>query len=561
MVASSVEEQQQAPSERAKDGPRRRRHLTVAYEDPFSFWTDFRETQRTGVLLLRPPFADGAPALECRIDISVPRFGRFGPLEGQVVRELEGGAFAVRILELPDRLSAALQELSAWVERTKEWLVSTGGVAEPRAGAAPIRTNATTPPTRTRRLTLTGEAAVIATIGVRSGDLSDTSFERALLELESEAAVGVLTLEYADGVCRRGFWRRGGPVGWQSRPLKEEEVLGMLLYRSKRITKEQLSESIELMNELGVRQGEALAEIGAIEHAEIPLLLQAQAKSILGRVLNNRVGTWSFTPVDELEEEFGGVAVRVGPIVFRRARDQIQQRTATALAEQLRPVLDRFPSVKLPAERLGRDLKLGAPEKRFLNLLEGGSRRVRELFAVSHLARSGTASLLVTLVELGLVDLGQAPAAERRTEDLVPLLRARRQQVGKGTLFDHLGVHWLCTRDDIEAAWLGFLRRYAPDRLPTFGPGAEADWKIVYEATQSAYEQLKDDDKRRAYRGQVIERELLRQSVMALTTRAEMANMRGQFAEAASSYSAALEIAPGREDLEAARERALAMTR
>ena len=44
--------------------------------------------------------------------------------------------------------------------------------------------------------------------------------------------------------------------------LQEGEVLGVLLYRSQQLTREQLAESLEMMEERNMRQGEALIEMG-----------------------------------------------------------------------------------------------------------------------------------------------------------------------------------------------------------------------------------------------------------------------------------------------------------
>jgi hypothetical protein len=95
-----------------------------------------------------------------------------------------------------------------------------------------------------------------------AGDMSDQSLRDAFMILAVERATGLLTIHGPDGRTRWGFWSKGGVVGWRTDPVEESEVLGVLLYRANQLTKEQLARSLEVMEERGCRQGEALIELG-----------------------------------------------------------------------------------------------------------------------------------------------------------------------------------------------------------------------------------------------------------------------------------------------------------
>ena len=71
---------------------------------------------------------------------------------------------------------------------------------------------------------------------------------------------------------RYAFIDKGGIVGWKSEPLIEFEVMGMLLLQNKQITQEQLALSLELMEEKGIRQGEAFIQMGLMTFSQIVFL-------------------------------------------------------------------------------------------------------------------------------------------------------------------------------------------------------------------------------------------------------------------------------------------------
>ena len=75
--------------------------------------------------------------------------------------------------------------------------------------------------------------------------------------LQSRQLSGVLIINESQRT-RYGFCKNGGLVGWSSNPVSEEECLGALLCANKQITESQLAESLKLMEELSIRQGDAL---------------------------------------------------------------------------------------------------------------------------------------------------------------------------------------------------------------------------------------------------------------------------------------------------------------
>lgn len=538
-------------------GRRKQRHVTLRVGDLVALWAAFRDVRRSGVVLLRADQLEGQLTPQHMLDIVVPHYGRFGPIDSLVVRELPDGSTAVRLDELPDRLATLIQEAGALVEQARLYLLQTGALSDGNGQTRHVTREARKTRRYTRGLTLPPHTTAVQ----RSGSLTDGSLRRVLLDLATERATGVLTVDLPAGVRRIGFWQRGGPVGWRSEPIQQEDVLGMLLFRSNRITKEQLAASIDLMNERDLRQGDALVELGAIEPSEVARLLHAQCGTILGRVLDAADGTWSFGPVEEHDELFVTMPLQVAPILFRHERERAERASVGDIAAQMRPYLDMYAFLTRPAVRIASELKLKPGESRLLPMVEEGTRRVRELFSVSPLNRASTAILLSSLIALGLIECRAAASSVQGNQELRRELLALKKHCQTGTLFERLNVHWLCLDGDVESAWRAFTARFGPHREGSFGSDATSDHAFVLQKAREAYELLKDPEARRAYRPTVISRDLLNQSVKILLSRADMALMRMDYAEAIASYARALELFPGRPDLVAAMDRVQSMGR
>ena len=134
------------------------------------------------------------------------------------------------------------------------------------------------------------------------GDLSGSQLLDMTLELAAKRITGVLTLKLADGRTRYGFWNKGGPVAFRTDPLSEAEVLGVLLFKAGQITKEQLQESLALMEQNNSYQGEALISMGVMTFAQLVMVLQKQCEYILQRTLRIKTGTWHFHDLEDLPE-------------------------------------------------------------------------------------------------------------------------------------------------------------------------------------------------------------------------------------------------------------------
>jgi hypothetical protein len=324
----------------------------------------------------------------------------------------------------------------------------------------------------------------------------------------------------------------------------EDEVLGVLLYRAGQISREQLEQSLNLMEANGVRQGEALIEMGVFSFAQLVMLLQKQCEFVFQRVVKEREGDWSFHVVEELPERFVSPPLRTPSLLFRALRNSVRDMPAEELASTLRPWLDRYVYFVDGAQRVFDEMKLNSEESGFLKIVGSTSYRLRELFAVSNMSKSSTAGMVWALADLHLVEFRDAEAQARGQERITRVLEDRKRAAMRGTLFEALDLHWICTQPEVEAAWRKLAQEFGPESLPRWGEGNKKLVDDIHAKLKSAYETLKVDNKRREYRAEIMERMQIEQSAEMLAKKGDMAFMKDNAREAMDCFTKAVELVP-----------------
>ncbi|MDP2312676.1 MAG: hypothetical protein Q8P41_07210 [Pseudomonadota bacterium] len=553
------------------------RHATRRYSDLTTFLREYPSTLGVQALVLPASAFDGEPAPELRIDLVLPIVGRVGPLLGQVVATLPDGGVALRITESSAPVQAAVDQLLGLTEEVKAWLLSSGQLVAP--GPAPIVPDEELGRLRARireleeRIASGGEGSGGGTAAERvrglrvppvdhlapvlSGELADRSLRDALMALAVEKQTGLLTVRRPDGRQRWGFWSKGGPVAWRTEPLEEQEVLGMLLYKAGSLTKEQLAESLAIMERTGCRQGEALVEMGVCTFPQLVLMLQKQADFVLQRVLREREGTWSFHILGELPERFLAPPLRVASILYRALLAHTRDMPAQELASLLRPWLDHYVVLVPGVERTFEEMKLATEEQQFVQIIQRTPYRLRELFAVSSLSRSQTAAALWCLYDLNLLEMQAESSGVRERERHVQELLSRRAASRAKTLFERMDLHWICTGADVTAAYQQLKADWPMELVANLGEEHRATLQEINTVLDEANAVLSSDAKRRDYRKSVIERSKIEQSAEMLAKKGDMAIMKAALREALDCFNKALELVPGhaeyREGLKRAR--------
>ena len=110
-------------------------------------------------------------------------------------------------------------------------------------------------------------------------------------------------------------------------------------------------------------------------------------------------------------------------------------------------------------------------------------------------------------------------------------------RVSSGECFEILGLHWVCTLAQVQAAHKRALAEAA-------GIENESDKSNVLGAITECYQRLSNDNHRRAYRNQLIGETVIQSAAAKLASAGKKAFSDGDKTKAAECFTKALELMP-----------------
>lgn len=568
------------------------RRAVRKYDDILSFLKDYESTIKDGAVFLPAATLKGELAAEVRLDFVLPMVGRAGPVTAQVVHRSPAGV-ALRIPEMSKAVQDLFDRFFEEIESLREHFIAMSDVvprAEHDAAMDALRAEVAEAVAASRAATTllqsvqaelrktqaalaAGESAVKVPAAqavaaapppvsgprprgfaipdvtdmqpVYSGDVATRSFRDGLIRLAIERRRGLMVINHSDGRVRYGFWDRGGPVGWRTDPLQDAEVLGVLLFRSEQITREQLQESLQFMEERDCRQGDAFIEMGVMSFPQLVMVLGKQVDFILQQILQGGDGQWAFYALDDLPERFLPPPLRVPSLLFRGLINQAKTMSLSAVRKTQAPNLDRYCSLSDGVRSILEEIKMSSGEAKFIQIMHSNSWRFRELFTVSPLSKAQTAALLWAMNELGFIEYASNEDLARKLARLTKRVRSKKKQLDRGTMFDLLEIHWICLPKEIEAAYNRVREEFDMSKVNIPIPDSlRGDADLIVSRMDEAYQMLCNDQSRREYRKKLIEPMMIAQSAELLSRKGEMAIMRRDRREACGCFAKALELIP-----------------
>ncbi len=538
-----------------------KRSATLRLEGLAEFLAAWTDQLSQGNVFLPEESLEGDLAGEFKLDLVLPLVGRVGPIEAQVIQRAPDG-IAAQIQGIPADVQAAAQGVLDLVEEAKVWLLQSGELAEPGAAPAPAAAGPTVVVQQVSGKARPGEGFTLPDIGDRAadaaGDLKGRALRDYMVELAVQRATGLLTVVKGDGSRKFGFWLKGGPVGWRSEPVDKDEVLGVVLLKAKHIDKDQLARSLEVMETMTCRQGEAFIEMGVLTFAQLVMVLQKQTEFVLQRVMRDREGVWAFHSLENLPEAFITPPVRVPSVLYQALREHARELPAGSLQTIHKKNLDRYVHLAPTSASVINDIGWTKDERKFLEVLQENSWRLRELFSVSPLSRQMTSCVIWALDDLGFILYSETEDLERYLERVGTRILTKAQRSKSANHFDILEVHWICLKQEVEAAYRRLKDEFQLDQFHDLTPEMETALGVIDKFVELAYAAVVEDRKRRAYRLEVVEEETIKQSAELLGRKGEMAIMKHDRKEASLCWGKALELVPNSAAYREGYQRALA---
>jgi hypothetical protein len=422
----------------------------------------------------------------------------------------------------------------------------------PEAAPAP----APAPGSRLRGIAVPDLSAVEPTY---SSELTPHAIQQLLVKLAAGRHTGIVTMRCNDGRVRYGFWSTGGPVGWRTDPVPEGEVLGVLLLKAGQISKEQLAESLRLMEERGCRQGEAFIEMGVMSFSQLIMVLGKQNDFVLRLALRETGGQLTFHDQDKLPESFLPPPLPVPSLLFRMLMKRSRELRSDEMAAFMRPHFDSYAKLDPTNLPLLNDIRLSAAERRLVEVFQSMNLRVREVFTVSPLSRQATAAFLYAFITLGMLEFKAEESREAYLKRVSELIRKKRRRLMKSTHFDTLEVHWISLPEEIRRNFHRLMTEYDPAEYKELPSEMVEDLHYIRKRLEGAYEVVNDERARREYRKTLIEEFMILQSAELLAKKGEMAIMRQDSKLAVDCFAKACELAPRVPEYRASLQRARAV--
>ena len=274
----------------------------------------------------------------------------------------------------------------------------------------------------------------------------------------------------------------------------------MLLYHAGQVNKEQLAQSLEMMQERGCRQGEAFIEMGLMSFTQLTMVLGKQVEYLLQQVMRSTEGQWEFHPLEGLPEQFLPPPLKVPALLYRALTAAVKEIESSKIAEQIRPSLDRYVKFSEDFIALAKDLKLNKDERRFVEVVGSKSWRMREVFSVSPLSRLNTAATIWAFTELGFFEFNDTEDDERYLARVETLVKRKMKQINGGTLFDILDLHWISLPEEAKAAYQRLMNEYDPSQYRKLPDHLKDQLVSIRTQMEEAYQVISSDSRRREYR-------------------------------------------------------------
>lgn len=554
-----------------------RRRATRKYETVFEFVQDYSNSLINNAISLPAGSFRGELANTIKLDLSIPEFGRIGPIEAQVIFRDPSGSVALRlpsppvelhetfakakeqcmaqaqpfvdmglvvfaqeheskIAELEDKLTSQQED---WERRLKEEIAKLQAETEAKLDALREELEAqkaAAPVVQVDRgIPIVDFSGLDSVFDGKMEDLHDF-----LIEAGKKQWTGLLYID--QGAQRRfAYMDKGAVVAWRSDPMIEKEVLGVLLYNFKQITEEQLKQSLATMEEKGIRQGEAFVDLGYMTFPQMVTVLSKQVEYIFQQVRKEKKGRFAFYETN-LPEKFLSNKLYYINLLVRDLRLKAKRISAQALFKNLSTSLSK--KVYLDAEVLPilRFVSFTPPERKTMQMIQSRPMALRDLMKVVPIPKTDVNVFFWIMQELGAfsydVPSQSTSKDQNRAKKIDPNQFANQkiQEIEKGTHFDVLGLHWICVSADVEK---GFAEQSKSIELLK----GMSEYSLIRSGLKEAYDALRESEARREYRGRLFHSSYHEQAALLLAQKAEQAIGKDKTL-ACGCFAKAIELCP-----------------
>lgn len=371
-----------------------------------------------------------------------------------------------------------------------------------------------------------------------------------LLQLSENGFSGVLIHE-VDGQEREELLFDGGYVVERAtQPRVTEEELGPMLLAADRITRRQLAMAAAHADEFELTVSRSLMELDILNPDEIRHAIAGRLTFVLREFCQHQSGTIRIYEARALSAGFLPqpplrVHVAVERVVFDRLYRRLSQMSGEARDRRMAEALDTYPEVvEFEQDRLERAVTR-EPQRRLLDRIINGRRRLREVMTESALSSAETFAVVFSLHRMGLVRFDRSLHDTVVRERLRENVTVKYLSVHKASYFEVLNVHWSSYSKVIKEAYENLVEQFDPAQVPDeMEDEVRQRVSEINERVEAAYAALAKRKTRHAYRTRIMPEYKLEHAIPLFLKQCELAERRQHWSDARDSIMRVLEIDP-----------------
>ncbi len=379
-------------------------------------------------------------------------------------------------------------------------------------------------------------------VPTESGDLDRDVFRRILMKAYAEQFLGVARIDHPMGTSSI-FFERGGPVQVRDDPVVVDETLGVMLVRMGRITDAQFQQSLKVMNQTGKLQGEVLIDMGLLTFPVLVMALMRQCEMKVLRLFNNAEGSYATFPLERHSSKFVTPPLKAPATLYKAIGAHYGTIGREEMTDLQRPHLDQYSRVKIdfPID----DMQLKKTEVEFLEIVSRRNYRLRQIYSVSNLSRQPTASIVMTLMDMGILQFVDEEDTSQVMDNFRVQLTEKIVFMEDQNLFERLEIHWSGRPVDVDE---GYERLNA--QWQKFGTGYELAEELeelrnkVFGMLRDARDTLKTDEGRRGHRRKHYESQQIAFSADIFFRQAELLMISERWTEVVENMERSCELMP-----------------
>ena len=298
----------------------------------------------------------------------------------------------------------------------------------------------------------------------RRGNLGESSWREALLNLFLERTTGVLVL-HGFREIRWGYFVDGRPVHYAGDHPHAGEYLSDFLTGDGPLSERQWADALRMQKLCGLPAGEYLVRRGTLTQKQLEAGLIARAARITERLVAANFGDWTMHTLPDVRYVYPYEGVDVVPLLFRVERATADKLSDDKLVEEMTPFYDHH-IIQVEARlHMLKGLDFREAEQTVVDDYLSGGWTIKDLLALRAMHERPLLRLLMVLRALGIIDLAHEEGSKAPRNRVERKLFVALRNITRWPNFEALHCHWTATQREVEIGYRDTLAEWDISRF------------------------------------------------------------------------------------------------